>query len=272
VLALAHQHDPERPFVILTAYLDEGGTHGGSPATVMAGVLGNVRQWERFQDQFDRIKRRHGFKILHMKKFLKRDGDFKGWSPERCVALVEDIVVSTEGTYSDGVVMVLNNADYERDYLQGERPRKLRLDSKYGLCFRHCLYHLMLQAQRRRFRKKIPKLHIVLESGHQNAGDAERIFHETKAEFKGGELDVLGAITFADKDECDPLMMADSLAHSHYRQSAGTWVKRPSRFKFLPHGTRKRGYTRLEYKPGGLARTKVQLVADAQQPRVRAPT
>jgi Protein of unknown function (DUF3800) len=54
--AFAHRWEPERIFVILTAYLDESGTHGGSPVTVMAGMLANARQWKAFERNFQRLK------------------------------------------------------------------------------------------------------------------------------------------------------------------------------------------------------------------------
>src|ERR1700730_13762739 len=38
-IALFHRWRPGRIFVILTSYHDEAGTHGGSPVTVMAGVM-----------------------------------------------------------------------------------------------------------------------------------------------------------------------------------------------------------------------------------------
>ena len=63
---------------------------------------------------------------------------------------------------------------------------------------------------------RYPTLHFVLESGHKNAGDALRIFNETKAELKAKGCDMFGDLLFADKDESDPLMMADFLAHTTF--------------------------------------------------------
>jgi hypothetical protein len=44
------------------------------------------------------------------------------------------------------------------------------------------------------------RLHVVMESGHKNAGDAERIFYEVKKELKG-ESNLLSSIKFSAKDE-----------------------------------------------------------------------
>jgi hypothetical protein len=47
------------------------------------------------------------------------------------------------------------------------------------------------------------KLHFVLESGHRNRNEAGDIFAEVKKEVQRYGLDVLGDVTFADKDNCD---------------------------------------------------------------------
>ena len=56
---------------------------------------------------------------------------------------------------------------------------------------------------------------MVCESGHPNSGGAEHIFNDIKKELgEGGRL--LAGISFLDKGECDPLALADFIAHSRY--------------------------------------------------------
>src|SRR5437868_912123 len=119
--------------VILTAYLDESGTHGASPVTIMGGMLANAKQWEVFEKQFRQIKKKHRFRIFHTVKFKNRGGDFKGWSHDQCLALIADLAPITATAFTEGVTFLLDNADYNAEYRSGETPRKLRLDSKYGL-------------------------------------------------------------------------------------------------------------------------------------------
>jgi hypothetical protein len=111
----------------------------------------------------------------------------------------------------------LPNDEYERDFRGGSKPKKLHLDSAYGLCFRYCLLLLIQEAVRRLgTHKKFDqtRLHVVLESGHRNAGDAaSRIFPEMQKELMSLNPNLLGTVTLANKDECDPLMIADLLSH-----------------------------------------------------------
>lgn len=268
-VAIAHRWEPERIFVIFsTAYLDESGTYDGSPVTVMAGMLANARQWEAFERDFRLIKARHRFQIFHTKKFKKKDGDFAGWTDGQCLALMSELAPLTATAFTEGVSVTLDNTDYEAEFRAGEKPRRMRLDSRYGFCFRNCLIFFAIEGLKRVHRGQYPKLHFVLESGHKNAGDALRIFNEVKAELEANGCDMLCDLLFADKDKCDPLMMADFLAHTAYMmgQAGGRapdhW-KVPTEIQKIPQLTRGRsetGVTHLRFKPGGLAELKSVMI------------
>jgi hypothetical protein len=259
-LALAHRWEPERYFVfVFTGYLDESGTHAGSPATVMGGFLARADQWEKFEKAFAKAQKEHGFRVWHSKKFKRRDGDFKGWSDEQISALYWELAHLTSYGLTDSVVMNLNNADFETHYWSGEKPRRARLDTKYGYCFRACLLFFIKEVLKREFRKKIPHLHIVLESGHKNVGDAERIFWEVK---KDWDLDFLRTITQADKDSCGQLMMADFAAHSEYLLETKLKPEQRDRTsQKIPKGMT--GLSHLQSTPEALARNRAEIIEKA---------
>jgi uncharacterized protein DUF3800 len=163
---------------VYTAYLDESGTHDGLPITVMGGVLARAEQWRDFEKKFAAVQSQYGFRVWHTKKFKKKAGDFRGWTDEKCHDLYWSMRDVTAFGLTDVVALTLDNASYEADYKAGDLPRKARLDTKYGLCFRFCLVHFVQEVLKRKRRNRIPPLHIVLEAGHANFGDAERIFQE----------------------------------------------------------------------------------------------
>ena len=266
-IALAHRWQPERIFVILTAYLDESGTHGDSPVTVMAGVMANATQWARFEAKFAALKAKHGFRVFHTKKFKRRKGDFKGWDLLKQLSLMSDFAKLSENSFTEGVTFTLDNAEYEASYKGGDKPRRLRLESKYGLCFRNCLLFFILETVKRtREESQPPTLHFVLESGHPNWSEVRDIFNETKREIKAlSGFDLLGNITFADKDECDPLMMADFLAHAAYLTARGDLPGAPNEQPFLERKIPQQppdesGVTHLRFGPGGLTVLKDSLI------------
>jgi len=250
--------------MIFTAYLDESGTHGESPVTIMAGVLATAEQWARYEAEFAKLKLKHGFNVFHTKKFKRRTGDFRGWNPFQQLALVMDLGALTERAFTEAVVFTLDNADYEATYKGGDKPRRLRIESKYGLCFRNCLIFLILEAIKQRA-DKAPQLHIVLESGHKNWSEVRDIFHEVKKEMQSFGAELLGDITFADKDSCDPLMMADFLAHAAFMTHSQGVVSNPNEQPFLerappPLPDGQSGVTTLRFAPGGLTDLKSVLI------------
>ena len=82
-VALFREWRPERLFVIFTAYLDESGTHGGSPITLMSAFLGSARQWQNFEKDYVKLRRIYGFSVFHAKDWRDTDGEFEGWSRQK---------------------------------------------------------------------------------------------------------------------------------------------------------------------------------------------
>ncbi len=262
--------------LVLTAYLDESGTHDGSPVTVMGGMLANARQWERFESEFARLKRKHRFEIWHTKKFKASRGDFTGWSDQQRAALLAKLlrIVEEANAFTEGVTVTLDNADYEANYRGGAKPpSKLRLESRYGLCFRNCLVFFILEALKRSRKGQPPKLNFILESGHRNAQETLDIFNEMKRDLQEQNCDLLGDLTFSDKNSCDPLMMADFLAHWAYMMWSAPAAQQQSLIReerqYIPQ-EKHPGVTHLRFKSGGLAELKATL-AERLKARISSP-
>jgi Protein of unknown function (DUF3800) len=258
-----HRLESERLVVILTSYFDESGTHAGSPLTVMAGVMGTAAQWGRFQMALDKLKNRYGFRIFHATEFKARSGQFAGWSPQKCVALIGELADLTGNSLMHGAVLSVKNSEYAAYYRTGDTPRKLRLDTCYALSFRLCLVHMVSEVMRRLAHSKHmdrTRLNVVLESGHKHSGDAIRAFHEEMKGLEGFGCDLLaGGMTLANKDKCDPLMVADFLAHTTYMQGEAAFPPPPIDDDLL-HARQKTGLTHLGFDPGGLSEYKASIV------------
>jgi Protein of unknown function (DUF3800) len=262
-VALFHRWEPERIFVILTSYFDESGTHDGSPATVMSGIMGTPSQWMRFQSEMDRIKKKYGFKVFHAKTFKAARGEFAGWKEEKYRGLLIEMGAAAARVMS-AVSCSLPNDEYERDFRGGDKPKKLHLDSAYGLCFRYCLIHLILEVMRRLGNHKKfdqTRLHVVLESDHRNAGDAaNRIFLEMQKELTRYNLNLLGTVTLADKDECDPLMIADFLSHGTLMMELAGDNYPPRDEIDLMASEKQTSMFNVKFEPGHLAALKSRLI------------
>jgi hypothetical protein len=262
-VALAHRWEPERLFVIFTAYFDESDTHGPNPTVILSAFLGHAYQWRQFEKKLARLQQRDRFSIFHAKDFKGKTGEFEGWSDEKCSRLITDLTGLVRHNLTEGVTIALERERYLSEYRAPPIPKKMSLDSQYGVCFRACLSHLLSLMEERHWRDR---LHIVIENGHQNVGDCLRIFDDTKRRLKRYGVDVLGDISIKWKTECAPLMVADLLANTHSMINAerkGTSAQDYSGVMAqVPRGQAR--LTFLGLNPGALTRLKEYFERDRQ--------
>jgi hypothetical protein len=151
-----------------------------------------------------------------MKDLKAANGEFRGWDREKNYSMITSLTKLAADTLMYSADFVIEESAYQE--FKRDLPRKIRVDSRYGLGFRICLSAQVEELYRRLgHHKKIneTRLHVVMESGCSNAGDAKRIYDEVKRKLKSaGSL--LASLTFSSKSEADPLMFADFLAHSAY--------------------------------------------------------
>ena len=278
-IALSHRWEPDRLFVILTAYFDEAGTHGGdgsgdnpaSPATIVGGLMANARQWDRFEDGIRKLQRQFNFGVIHSKDFKRLKGDKAIWGQ----AVLKGVGKLVATGLMEGVIFAVNHEEYKRDFI-ANRPRKPRLDSRYGLAFHVCLAHLSNEAQRRCSPKKSHILNVVVESGTPNIPDASRIFAEMREILRSSGSHVqFGTFSEAAKEDASPLMIADIVAHVNYQRAAGSMQPKGQ----LRTDGRRTGVAQLTI-PGGLAELRRKVISEhdqrtswgRQQPSVRQPS
>jgi hypothetical protein len=166
----------------------------------------------------------------------------------------------------EGVTFRVDQAAYKVEYI-ADRPKKPQLDTAYGLCFRNCVLHCLLEAERRLGHGKRwdkTRLHIVAELGHKNAGDAQRIFNELKTESAKVGNHTLATLTFAGKEDCPPLMVGDMLAHTVWSMDRVQRAEGSLPENFFGDGVRRRSnITHITYRPGGLINVRQALIARA---------
>jgi len=165
--------------MILTAYMDESGTHGPSAVSVMGACVGDVRQWRKFEKRATKLFRRYGVTVFHAIDLKRGDKDFRGWSVDKKIAFLDDLAHIKNETLEFGSAVVLKHADYQEFYANRDRPKKVVKDTKYAILFRAALAYTL------RGILKVPRwvnvndplrIRVVMESGHANAPDAVRLY------------------------------------------------------------------------------------------------
>jgi hypothetical protein len=210
---------------LVTAFLDESGTHGEiSKSTVMAGFVGGIPHWEHFERRWkDILSAYPEAGIVHGKQLIPRRHPFKQWSNEKYYSYCRCILQAMKETRIEGVICAITNREHReaRQRIRTLYP-KLRTDSAYGMCFRACMVKL---ASTVRHRLPGQRVSFVVESGHKNRGDADRIFHHTRDRGLSRFLYPLGTFMPAAKENYGALQAADLIAyatHKHMEQVLST--------------------------------------------------
>src|SRR6202453_1995903 len=77
-----HRWEPRRIFGFvsmadLTAYIDESGTHGGSPLTIMAAFIGYAERWDEFDQHWRTILTDKNLEYIHAIELAHGNGQFR---------------------------------------------------------------------------------------------------------------------------------------------------------------------------------------------------
>ena len=236
--------------MIFTAYFDEADTHGPSPTIIMAAHIGHAYQWRRFETKLKRLQSQYCFKVFHVKDFKARTKEFSGWDDQKCGRLVSDLTDLIRKNLTLGMVVFLERARYMNEYRAPPVPRKMNLDSQYGVCFRACFRELLRVIEARKYRDR---LNIVMEDGHENIEDCRRIFNDLKARYRRIGHDFLGAFSTNSKESCPPLMASDFLAGSYSMMRRAQAGGAPAYADIArPPGEREAGLVFLELLPDAL--------------------
>jgi len=250
--------------LLFTAYFDEADTHGPSPTVIMAGFLGTARQWEIFERRLRALQRRDVFNIFHVNEFKSKSGEFAGWADAKCMKLINDLTELVRDNLTEGVTVHLEHDRYLNEYRAPPIPKKMTLDSQYGVCFRACMSQLLsiVLADGKRHR-----LNVVMEGGHPNVGDTMRIFDDLRRRLKQRRgIDPLGDIIIAKKYERALLMVADFLASTYSMMRASRERREIDYAAETPEPPKgQAGLTFLELLPDALRRLKEDFEADRQE-------
>jgi hypothetical protein len=202
----------------IIAYMDESGTHG-SETMLMSAWAASEAQWSKFEERATAFFLENDVKIFHAKEWRGGHGDFAGWSMNKKAKFMDDFGALINTTTEIGCTAILKMSDYRMHYVNGVKPKKLQMDTPYGICFRAALAFVAQAAVTLdAWKGEQRTLNVIVEQGHKNAGDVQRLFemfrHELLERYRG----CLGSLTFATKLNCLPLAASDALAYGSYRQ------------------------------------------------------
>jgi Protein of unknown function (DUF3800) len=201
----------------LTAYIDESGTHGGSPLTIMAGFIGYAERWDAFDQHWRTILTDNNLAYIHAIELKHGNGQFSDkikWPRNRRTSFAASVshIPLEYARYSLSVI--LNNSDYDQFYVGDDkkmRKRRPPLDSKYGVCCRIFMYVISRFIEQ--FEDRDSQVQLVFESGHKNSRAPEAVLSEMYESLPEIAKYISPNITYALKKKSTGVQAADMIAY-----------------------------------------------------------
>jgi hypothetical protein len=214
---------------MLRAYLDESGTHKGSPVCTIAGYMGSVKRWDEFERKWKAILDGERINEFHAKRFWARThggervDEYKGWADEQAQRFLSRLLNIFERTdiYPFGAGIIVNEWEKlsleQRRWLTGAEYLKGREEfttsgsptKPYFVPFHTCVF---IPAK---YCKSNLKVHFVADANEHLESWALRVFQDLKTRTEFGER--LGDFTFSDSRAACGLQAADLLAYLSYQ-------------------------------------------------------
>ena len=192
--------DGERWLAVLTAFLDESGTHAGCPVVTVAGFYGNKKQWKKFRAMWG----------LHSVGFHAKDSE----------AEYPHLVSAIEASEINGIFITLGKETYR----QHSTPQMLsRAGNEYSMCAFQCVLSICREVNR--------PTAFVLERGQPNF---EFVLKTLLYLFDSGETCIC-AVTPAKKEEFIELHPADFVSHLASTNDK-PWLQKLMDIHRLKHG------------------------------------
>jgi hypothetical protein len=196
--------DLDGRLTVFRAFLDESGTHAGSPVITVAEYVARPTVWRRFVPKWQRTLR--PIKVFHSTDCNGFRREWEGWTrPDRDahVAKLLPLLRNIEGV---GLVIGMVLRDVEEAF--STRPYlRPYLGNPYEACLQWWLTILLQEMQKRGTREPV----AVVHEENQYGGEAHRAFNWVKE--NNDPYGQLISFSFGAKYKFVPLQAADILAY-----------------------------------------------------------
>lgn len=185
-------------------YVDESGSHDGSPVLCVAGYLFKRSKAVELSEAWQRVLDRYEVPYARMSELAPGRPPFDRLSLEQRIKMEKALIKIIRQTMTYGFSITVPEDQYNQII-----PYDHRLGGAYSFCLRQCLIAVNSWATRTAFDGQIA---YFFESGHRDQTEANGIMHKVFAVDALRERYRYVSHTFADKKKLLPLQAADLLA------------------------------------------------------------
>lgn len=185
-------------------YVDESGTHDGSPVLAVGGHIYFKNAASSFDQKWAEYLASKGLPYFRMTDCAHRTGPFKGWSDDACDVVERELISMIRTRSEMGFVTTLNEAEFMQC-----GPKAREVGGAYSFSLRMCLSHVRAWIEKTKFKGQVA---YFFEAGHKHQTQANGIMNDIFADPQLRDHFHYAAHAFADKKQVRPLQAADLLA------------------------------------------------------------
>jgi hypothetical protein len=229
-------------FGMITAYFDDSGTSPNNSVAAVAGYIGSVAQWERFNVEWNKLLSQYELTEIHRTDLESRHEYFPGWTTKDR----DEVVNKLQKIIKARTYVGVGNAVIKADFVEVFPPVLQRFfGGPYGYCALLCIARARYWYDEKNIQDSID---WVFEAGAEGAGQFHTLMSALYADpEKRREFKVKGW-SFRDKTTV-PLQAADVLAYELFKFVTNRVIEkgqRDIRISF-DHLVRSQDYEHLEY-------------------------
>jgi hypothetical protein len=211
--------------VVLKVFMDESGTHDGSPIVAVGAYLSRPKIWRSWTKEWNKAKR--PIKVFHATDCAGFFNEFKGWDKERRDPYVANLLPVLPRHDLAGIVVGIDLNVFRAEVVKHPELREM-FGEPYGACFQWAISIIMEYATGH---GKGERMAFVHETNNYQA-EALKAFN-----FVNENLNPRGipmTLAFGAKSDYVPLQAADVLAYEG------------AKFLRNPTGTLRRAWVALD--------------------------
>jgi hypothetical protein len=217
---------PDDVMSLLTVYCDESGTDAKNRVACVAGYIGQVSEWRKFEQDWSPILKKSPFrvKMMHRADLETWHGEFteaRGWNPPRRNAFLSELhpIIKSRTKVALGTAVIKEDWGEVMPYWL-----KRFMGGVYGWCAHECVVASRIWCERPIHRHQHP-INWVFEKGAEGQGQVAQMFTELDRDPILSKEYRIGTWGFACKDVV-PLQTADTVAYEIFKQVENQIVDR----------------------------------------------
>ncbi|MEL7729630.1 DUF3800 domain-containing protein [Citromicrobium bathyomarinum] len=193
-------------------FVDESGTHDGSPCISIGGIIFKKNKAREFSKRWNIQLRRRGLKYFRMSECTHQRGQFQGKSKKECLEAELSLLYNIYKYAEAGFAVSLAEEDFDLVY-EGSRDGiewKILSGEAYSKLINHALVFCGSWADAFNFNGK---LEYFFEAGHRHQGDAKQRIRSIVRP----DTDLYGVDMSAVAEEMGRMIGVHKSAHRRYR-------------------------------------------------------